>query len=174
MRIRDIHNPWRDAYQEASFRGAPFFVETEARSGGRRAVPHLYPKRNDPYTEDMGRAPVAFVVQAYLIGRNYLRAKDQLITALEDDGPGALRMPMPYQGQDLEVMVMNYTITESREKGGMCTCEMEFIEYGKPGFTGVATNAAANLASAAMTAQEVAANFMQQTFTPSAGFGSTT
>ncbi len=137
MQIREIHNPWRDRYQRAAFRGAMFFVEIEQRGGGRRVVPHEYPKRNDPYSEDMGRSATRFAVQGYLIGPNYLDLKDALITALEADGPGTLRLPLPYRGQDVEVMVLNYGVTETRERGGMCTVDMSFIEAGKPGFSDV-------------------------------------
>jgi prophage DNA circulation protein len=150
--IRDIHNPWRDRYQTASFRGAIFHVETEQRHGGRRTVVHEYPKRNLPYAEDMGRAAVRFTVQGYLIGPNYLTLKDALISALEQDGSGTLRLPLPYQGQDMEVMVMQYGITESRERGGMCGVEMDFVEAGKPGFSDVSivTQAAVTSAAAAL------------------------
>jgi prophage DNA circulation protein len=55
--ISNIHNPWRDVLlsQPASFRGVIFHVETGGKSSGRRTVTHEYPKRDDPYAEDMGR-----------------------------------------------------------------------------------------------------------------------
>ena len=155
--IRDIHNPWRDRYQAASFRGAIFHVETEQRHGGRRTVVHEYPKRNVPYSEDMGRSAVRFSVQGYLIGPDYLDRKDALIAALEQDGPGTLRLPLPYQGQDMEVMVVQYGITESRERGGMCGVDMDFVEAGKPGFSDVSTvtQAVVTKAAAALETEAV-------------------
>jgi len=162
MRIRDIHNPWRDRYQTASFRGAVFHVETDARSSGRRVVLHEYPKRDDPYAEDMGRSARKFQVHGYLIGPNYLQQKDALIDALEADGPGTLRLPMPYMGEDIDVMAGPYSITETREKGGMCIVEMDFVEYGTPGFTAVAsmvdTQGAIN--NAAQTVERSASDMM--------------
>lgn len=132
--IRDIHNPWRDKYQRARFRNAIFYVDTDVRAGGRRVALHQYPKRNVPYAEDMGRTAVAFNVQGYLIAMDgtYLDLKNQLIDALEQDGPGMLRLPLPYQMSDVQVMVQAYSITENREKGGMCVVEMTFVEYGDP------------------------------------------
>jgi hypothetical protein len=133
MSIKTKHpNPWRDKYQEAAFRGVMFFVETDARQGGRRVAMHEYPKRNTPYAEDMGRKAKRFLVQGYLIGKNYLEQKYRLIDALEKDGPGMLRLPLPYQMSDEKVMVMAYTVTEARERGGYCQVEMDFIEYGDP------------------------------------------
>lgn len=143
---------WRHKYQQASFRGAIFFVDTDARSGGRRVAPHEYPKRNTGYAEDMGKRTPRFIVQGYLLGHeawgaasnfpqgtntglvNYLDLKDALIDALEADGPGMLRLPLPYRMQDVNVMVQQYTVTESREKGGFCAVEMDFLEYGDPNF----------------------------------------
>ena len=130
--IRDFHNPWRDKYKQARFRGALFFVETGGRGGGRRVALHQYPKRNTPYAEDMGRTANRFLVQAYLIGPNYLDLKDALIDALEADGPGMLRLPLPYKMSDVQVMVQSYSVSEAREKGGFCTFDMDFVEYGDP------------------------------------------
>jgi prophage DNA circulation protein len=157
MKIRDIHNPWRDKYQAASFRGAIFHVESDARAGGRRVVLHEYPKRDVPYAEDMGRATRKFQLQAYLIGPNYLTLKDLLIEALEEDGPGTLRLPMPYMGEDIDVMVTAYSITETREKGGMCAVEMEFVEYGQPANMVIATFTPGDIDNKAMAVENNAA-----------------
>lgn len=132
MNIKQISNPWRDRYQEAAFRNAQFYVETDARSGGRRVALHEYPKRNVPYAEDMGRKALRFLVQGYLIGPNYWDQKNRLIDELEKDGPGQLRLPLPYKMQDVKVMVMSFTTTEARERGGYCQVDMDFVEYGDP------------------------------------------
>ena len=134
MQIRDIHTPWRDKWQQATFRGMLFYVEVGSMAGGRRVALHQYPKRSVPYAEDMGRQGNRFTVQGYLIGPVYLQLKDNLITALEKDGPGMLRLPTPYQSKDVNVMVMGYTVAEARERGGFCTVEMEFVEYGNPDY----------------------------------------
>jgi hypothetical protein len=65
--IRDVHNPWRDALLPAMFDGCPFFVEAGSQSGGRRIVVHQFPKRDVPYSEDMGRRATEFQVRAYCI-----------------------------------------------------------------------------------------------------------
>ncbi|MCP1761944.1 DNA circularization N-terminal domain-containing protein [Bradyrhizobium japonicum] len=163
MQIRDVHNPWRDRYQTASFRGAFFHVETDARASGRRVVLHEYPKRDDPYAEDMGRAARRFQVQGYLIGPNYLQQKDALVSALEADGPGTLRLPMPYMGEDIDVMAGPYTVTETREKGGMCALEMDFIEYGTPGFEANAASVDTQgaISNAARGVEAMTANMME-------------
>jgi prophage DNA circulation protein len=171
MHITEIRNSWRSKWEQAQFRGAIFYVETDQRQSGRRVALHQYPKRNDPYAEDMGRAAIQITVQGYVIGkptlsqggvqittdprirqggqarqlgtvtpppgvqfvgRDYLTMKTALIEALEQDGPGILKLPMQFQFRDLEVMVQGYGVTESRERGGMCAFNMQFVEYGKP------------------------------------------
>jgi prophage DNA circulation protein len=129
-----LPNPWRSRYQPAAFRNAQFFVETDMRVGGRRVAVHEYPKRNTPYAEDMGRKATRILVQGYLIGPHYWEQKNRLIGELDKDGPGLLRLPLPYQMADVKVTVVSYTVVEGRERGGMCVLEMDFVEYGDPQF----------------------------------------
>jgi hypothetical protein len=35
---------------------------------------------------------------------------------------------------DVQVIVGPYTVTETRERGGMCGVEMDFVEYGDPSY----------------------------------------
>jgi hypothetical protein len=67
MGIRDVHNPWRDALLPAMFDGCPFHVESGGQAGGRRIVVHQFPKRDDPYAEDMGRRATELTVRGYCI-----------------------------------------------------------------------------------------------------------
>jgi hypothetical protein len=93
-----------------------------------------------------------------------------LIAALEEDGPGTLEMPWPYAGQSIEVMAGTYTITENRERGGMCSIEMDFTEFGSPGFTGVSAMPTSVTLSAAGGVQSMVTQFMSSVIgtTPSA------
>jgi hypothetical protein len=67
MTIRDIHNPWRDALLPAMFDGCPFHVEAGSQGGGRRIAVHQFPKRDLPYSEDMGRRATEITVRGYCI-----------------------------------------------------------------------------------------------------------
>lgn len=158
--IADIRNPWRDDWRQASFRGAAFHVEVGARAGGRRIVPHEYPKRDDPYAEDMGRRARRWHVTAYFISypvdgngdtgeavlrlRDYRVGRDALIRALEQEGPGTLVHPTL---GSMEVACETYTVQDAiREKGGFCVFEMTFCEAGVQGndVVGVQTGAVIN------------------------------
>jgi prophage DNA circulation protein len=149
-------NPWRDKYQQASFRGAIFYTESDSRSSGRRVAVHQYPKRDTPYSEDLGRRAVQHPITGYLIGPDYIGPRDDLIDALEKEGPGQLIHPLL---KPMQVLCTNYTVTESRERGGYCSFEMMFVEAGSDAgtmptqSTSAAASQAANSTSSAATAR---------------------
>lgn len=161
---------WRTQWLQALFRDEIFFVETGTTSGGRRVALHEYPKRNVPYAEDMGRSARTIAVQGYLIGRFYHELKDKLVKALEMDGPGRLRLPMPMfdQLRDFTVMVQNYSVVENRERGGFCAVNMQFVEYGNPlsretiSTPGQVMQGAANVESVIIRAQQITKELTQE------------
>ncbi len=116
---------WRDQMGPATFRGVPFFVETAELAGGRRLVKHEYPKRDKPFAEDMGLKGRSLPVEGYVLGADYLTARDALITALEGSGPGSL--VHPYHGTR-SVAVDSFRVRESRDRGGIAVFSIEFIE----------------------------------------------
>lgn len=119
---------WQDQLRPSSFRGVEFRVEEAIRGGGRRQALFEFPKRDQPYAEDMGRRARRFTVQAYLIGPNYPQQRDALIDALEQEGPGPL---VHYLYGEFDASVDNYTVSESRERGGLCRIDMQFMEAGQ-------------------------------------------
>ena len=109
---------WRDQIRRpASFRGVPFSVtDAEARIG-RRMVLHEYPQRDDPYPEDLGRRARVFVVEAQVVGEDYLTRRDALMRAIEQDGPGELIHP---RHGVLKVVVLDHvSVKESHREGGI-------------------------------------------------------
>lgn len=110
----------------ASFRGVPFFVEEAERSGGRRAVVHEFPLRDDPYVEDLGRKARTFPVKGYVLGDDYLDQRDALITALENT-PGPGELAHPYYGIRRAICT-SWSGSDKRDEGGICTISIEFTE----------------------------------------------
>jgi prophage DNA circulation protein len=159
--IVDIHNPWRDALLPASFRSAHFHCEAGSKENGRRIATHEFPKKELPYSEDMGRRAKAFTVRAYCIqfpfnmagqglelyNRDYRIARDLLLTALEIAGPGPLQLPsLPAEN----VVVTRYRWSEEERFGGYCLFDIEFVEFGvPPQYLTPSINTAAVLNSAA-------------------------
>lgn len=119
---------WRDQLQPASFRGVPFAVISGSVTAGRRLARHEYPQRDVPYLEDMGRRAREYKVEAYIIGPDYMSGRDQLLAAIEEEGPGQL--VHRYYGTKL-VAVAECELTESTEFGGMAKFTLQFVEAGE-------------------------------------------
>lgn len=177
----DARRPnWRARLQIASFKSQPFYVDQQGRSSGRRTVVHQYPKRDLPYAEDMGREAMRYQITGYLLMApnwtasntyygmlsNYDEARDALEAALLSKSPGKLvdpynpRLQMTGYGAagPLLFMCERYTISESRERGGMCTLEMSFVEGGIPGNTYVTSDTIGAVNQAADNANNAAAS----------------
>jgi prophage DNA circulation protein len=145
---------WRDQLKNpASFRGVTFFVESAERTGGRRGVTHEYPFRDEPFREDLGRQARGFTVEGFVIGDEYLAARDRLIGALESpSGPGQL--VHPYYGAR-HVAVLSFRVRETAGDGGLARFSIEFEETPaspvQPTATVDATEKARTAATAART-----------------------
>ena len=172
MRIIDVGGSasWRASLRPASFRGAIFHVEQGGVASGRRVAIHEFPKRNVPYSEDMGRRARRFSIQGYVIVSpstpNYIPARDDLLTALEMDGPGPLVHPTL---GEFDVMVEQYGYIESRLKGGFGSFDMVFIERGRPIVEDVSD--AAQVAPAATAAAQTAIDSVNQSLQSATGTG---
>lgn len=119
---------WRKNLQQASFRGVPFFTKSAAGEVGRRNAVHEYPLRDVPYVEDLGLKGRAFTLDGYVIGPNYMAARDKLIAALEQ--PGAGQLVHPYRGTLNVALTAPARISESADEGGMARFSLTFMETG--------------------------------------------
>ena len=119
--------PGKD-YQEASFRGAVFHVPDDSAKLGRRLVGHVYPGLDLPYTEDMGRKPRGFSLTAFVLGENYKQARDALIAACEEEGPGEL--VHPWLGKHT-VTCEGCTVRHSTSELMQVSFQLEFQEAGE-------------------------------------------
>lgn len=137
---------WRDSLQKASFRGAPFFVSSPTVDGGRRQVVHEYAMRDTPYVEDMGRKHRGFDVQGYVLGKDYLSARDALEKALDEAGPGLLVLPT--RGQ-VSVCVLAWRSQETADKGGAAFFTISCVESGEQDNPAAVPHTTAKVGSAA-------------------------
>lgn len=145
---------WRDKLRPASFRGVPFEVEQHSSEvAGRRVVVHQYPGRDLPTAEDLGRKASEFAVDAFVIGADYMGARDALIAACSAAGAGEL--VHPYLGT-LTVMCTGCRLTESTGEGRMARLQLSFVEAGLQQQPAVAPNTAAAVESSAVAARDVA------------------
>lgn len=77
----------------ASFRGVSFWVESSDLSVGRRTVTHQYPQRDEPFTEDLGRAAREYRFSAFVLGDDCIEQAKKLREALEKPGAATLVHP---------------------------------------------------------------------------------
>ncbi len=118
---------WHDRLRPASFRGAPFKVDTGARAGGRRGVNFEYPKRDVPSDEDLGRRSRRWAISGYVIGPDYDLDAAELEDALNAEGPGLLVHSLM---GEMQVRCESYTRSERKDQGGFALFEMTFVEAG--------------------------------------------
>ncbi len=144
---------WRQLLLPASFRGAPFHVEGGAKAGGRRTVTHEYAKRDDPYTEDMGRRARKFSISAYVIGEDYTIYRELLSAALDTEGGGTLIHPTM---GIMNVVCEGYSCSEQRDEGGMARFEIMLVEAGTSPYTPAAADTQSATSSAADSASAAA------------------
>ena len=162
MRARSFFNNLR----EASFRGARFEVDDVEASGGRRVVLHEYPLRDTPYSEDLGRRAREFSVRGYIVqGRtyDYASARADLLKALEAYGPGEL--VHPWHGE-VRVVVDDYRLRESMERGGLLELDIRFREAGQLANPTASADTAKGVASAASSVRQALKNSFLSAFAP--------
>lgn len=154
---------WRDQLRPGSFRGVPFKVDSHSHELGRRTALHEYALKDDPWAEDLGRAPRRWRVQAYVIGPDYMAGRDALKAALETKGPGVL--VHPWLGVQTVALETPAAIEESTRDGGQALFVMSFVEAGANAAPGIAVDTAAAAVDAAGAASAAAASGTAAGFT---------
>ena len=117
----------------SSFRGVDFKSREVGFTSGRRLTTHEYPQKDEPYTEDHGRATRRWTLQAFLVrqsGESHadLQArKRKLIEACETKGAGKLVHPT-----DGEITVRCESVDVSESSDGIYYVELRlaFVESG--------------------------------------------
>jgi len=149
---------WRDTLKansdgaplRGSFRGAGFIVPESSLEFGRRAEVHEYPLRDIPYVEDLGRKARRFSIEVFVFGGDYLAARDALIAAIEQPGPGPL--VHPWYGT-MQVSVVDARVRETTREGGRASFSLTCVESGALQFPTVTADTAAQVARAADAAE---------------------
>mgnify|MGYP003049250555 FL=1 len=68
-------------------------MESSDISAGRRTVTHQYPQRDEPFTEDLGRAAREYEISAFVLGEDCVDQAYAVRDAIEQPGPGTLVHP---------------------------------------------------------------------------------
>ncbi|KAB7624317.1 DNA circularization protein [Alkalilimnicola sp. S0819] len=120
---------WREQLRQGKFRGAAFLIDASEEGFGRRTALHSYPNRDVPFAEDMGRAHREYRVECYVLGADYMAARDALIEALEQPGPGLL--VHPYYGTVRVAVQDRGRVRQTTREGGMARFSITFVEAGE-------------------------------------------
>jgi prophage DNA circulation protein len=115
---------WLDDLRQASYRGVPFQVDTVSHEAGDNIVLREYPFQDLPTVLRMGEAAEEIKFSAYVIGRDYTRARDALREALKGDG----ELVHPTVGTLRVVVAGKYRISEApTAEGGMARFDLAFV-----------------------------------------------
>ncbi|MEW6648146.1 MAG: DNA circularization N-terminal domain-containing protein [Pseudomonadota bacterium] len=144
---------------QGQFRSARFIVPGDRGQVGRRTQVHEYPLRDDPYVEDLGRAGRRFTLEVFVDGSlvesgDYTEARDALIAALEEPGPGLLQHPW-YGAMQVSLVEMG-DISQSTRDGGRATFSLTFLAGGDLQFPAAATYTSSATQEAADAARAAA------------------
>lgn len=112
--------------QRASYRGVPFWVETDQVQGGRRLVVHEFPHRDAPYVEDMGRSAVKVQLTAYLASDAADAEAARLRAACEAGSAARLVLPL----ETLTAHCESYQRDFSKDRLGYIAIGLSFVRDG--------------------------------------------
>lgn len=132
---------WKKKLQRGRFRDAEFFAESSDCELGRRIAMHEFPLRDVPFAEDMGRKARQWTLEMYVVGPDYMAARDKLSAALEEPGSGTL--VHPYLGTKQVVVSGARGPSESTSDGGMARFSVTFAEAGENSQPATSINTAA-------------------------------
>lgn len=86
-------NSYFSQLQPASFNDRPFFTRGSSTVVGRRLAEHIYPFRDDPWMEDLGRKARRYHIIGFLVGDDVISQRDRMQSELEGFGSGILVHP---------------------------------------------------------------------------------
>ena len=116
---------------QASFKGVPFYVQVSDTSGGRRTVTHEYPQRDEPYTEDLGRAARHYRFEAFVLGSDFIDQAERLRDAIESPGAGTLVHP---EFGEIQVIAVGGATVSFSQSSRLAHFSLEFVEAGLNAF----------------------------------------
>lgn len=125
-----VARDWMKSLFAASYKGIPFFVETDNESGGRRIVKHQFPMRDRPFLEDLGEDLREYSLNAYLASDRVDSDGSALSEICASRGAGMLVLPM--QGQRI-VRLTSFERDRSKDRHGYLAYKLKFTLEGAAG-----------------------------------------
>lgn len=117
---------WAGARQPASFRGIPFIALENQFKRGRQIALHVYPFRDLPWPEDLGRSPRISSLRGFVLGDDADDQMYRLMAAVERPGPG--RLVHPTLGS-FAAQVLNFSCSDAPDRGRVWSFEMTVVPF---------------------------------------------
>lgn len=117
---------WADQRLPGSFRGVPFIILENNLRRGRQTVLHVYPFRDDPWPEDLGRSPRLTSFRGFVVGDDADQQMQSLMAATEVAGPGLLTHPV--LGSFMASLI-SFTCSDQVDRGRVWSFEMTVVPY---------------------------------------------
>ena len=146
---------WRTRFTAiGSFGGASFVVPSNTQNPGRRVQVHEFPKRDDPYVEDLGANTKEFRLDAFVSGDDYDKARDKLVEQLNKPGPRILIHPR--YGSLRVTLVDGGLVRESTRDGGRADFSLVFVVTpAEPAFDSIDTQGVVETSTLASIADSI-------------------
>lgn len=116
---------WRDQLQQGSIDGVPFFTHQAPADLGLRTVVHEFPGRNDPEIEELGQGAARFPLDIFVIGDDYMSARNAVEAVLLKGG--SHRLVHPYRGLMNVNVEGRFQVFETADKGGYASFHVTFV-----------------------------------------------
>ena len=120
---------WRDSLRKASWKGVDFWWKDASTTLDPFVVTHKYPQRKGGWSEPLGLGPDEFEIVGFVLGDDYMAARDALIRVSKEGGPGTLVHPT--LGEKRVVIKPPVRFQESTAEGGICRFTFTFVEEGE-------------------------------------------
>ena len=117
---------WARRRRPASYRGVPFVILENEMKRGRQLALHLYPFKDTPWPEDLGRSPRITSFRGFVVGDDCDQKMRALMAAVELPGPGQLVHPTlgPFS-----VQVLSFSCSDAADRGRVWSFEMSVTPY---------------------------------------------
>lgn len=125
--MSDACRDWLSTLWPASFKGVPFYFESDKEEGGRGLIVHQFPNRDDPFVEDLGEEARYYSGSAYVHGDNADQLASSLKAALASRGAGTL--VVPYFGP-VTVHCQTFERQTQRDQMGYVAFEIKCVRAG--------------------------------------------
>jgi prophage DNA circulation protein len=118
---------WLSTLWPASYMGVPFWTEKADERGGRRLFVHEFPRRDDPYVEDLGACARRFDLTAYVASDMADFDSAALAAVFDSEGPGPLVLPV--QGS-ISAHCQTWSRAHERDRLGFIAFQAAFVRDG--------------------------------------------